>query len=181
MKRCGGITLLELTVAMAVSMIVLGVIFIGMRGNNTAYRDLENASIVLQSDLRYAQRRAMMEGRRVGITFDPARNRYTIRAWTPFEYIRTVYLQNGVELFYSTHPQLYFLPRGTASSGFSLTLNNGVYWQRITATVSGGRIRVWDITREGLSNGIRYEELYGGYHSRQNAGCFEKHAGYLQV
>jgi len=181
MKHSSGITLLELTIALAVCAVVMGVVFILVRGNNSAYRDLENASLVLQADLRYAQRRAMMEGRRVGINFSPAHNRYTILARAPFEEIRTVYLQNGVQLFYATHDELMFLPRGTASSGFSLTLNNGVYWQRITATVSGGRIRVWDITREGLSSGFRYEEFYGRYHSRQNAKRFEEHAGYLQV
>ena len=146
-KNSSGFTLLELTIAMAVIMIVSGGIFLGTRGNNNAYRTLEAAALVLQADLRYAQRRAIMEGRRVGIFFEPAFNRYTLITQSPFSTIRTVYLQDGVVLEETSHPRLMFLPRGTASSAFRITLNNDMYTQRITATLGGGQVRIHDIIR----------------------------------
>jgi len=180
-KRSGGFTLLEITIAMAVIVIVVGGIFLGTRGNNNnAYRALETATLVLQADLRYTQRRAIMEGRRVGIFFEPARNRYSIITMSPFSTIRTVYLRDGVVLAETSHPRLMFLPRGTASSGFRVTLNNGIYTQRVTATVSGGQVRIHDIIRE-VAYGAKNQELHGGCGSRQNVGDFENHAGRLRL
>jgi hypothetical protein len=40
---------------------------------------------------------------------------------------------------------LIFHPRGTPTAGFRATLGLGANTQRITATVAGGRIRVFDI------------------------------------
>lgn len=142
------VKLVELTIAMAIVMVVVGGIFLSARGHNTTYRELETAALVLQADLRYAQRRAIMEGRRVGIFFEPSRNRYTLITQRPFSTIRTVYFQNGIHLVETSHPQLMFLPRGTASSAFRITLNNGIYSQRITATLSGGQVRIHDRIRE---------------------------------
>lgn len=140
-----GFTLIELVIVMGLIIIVsMGVTF-SVRGNN--YRVLHNASLALQSDLRYAQRRAITEGRRHGIVFERVSNRYHIVLNHPRELIRTVYLPRGVIIQDITANQLMFLPRGTASSGFSITLANGNYRQELTATVSGGRIRVWDIVQ----------------------------------
>ena len=152
MKINSGFSLLELIIALAVLMIISAVMFLGTRTRDPSYRNLANAALTLQADLRYAQRRAVMEGRRVGINFNPANNSYSIMTQNPTTTIRTVYLQNGVVLVETSHDQLMFLPRGTASSAFRITLNNAGYWQRITATLSGGQVRIHDITREVLWN-----------------------------
>jgi len=141
-----GFTLLELIIALGIITIVIGGIFLTLRPSTR--RDLENASLTLQADLRYSQRRAIMEGQRIGIHFEPHYNRYSIITGAPERVIRTVYLQNGVNLVETSAPRLMFLPRGTASAGFRITLSNGDYWQRITATVSGGRIHIFDITQD---------------------------------
>jgi len=138
-----GFTLIELVLILGIITIVSAGVLVSMRGNN--YRTLHNASLALQSDLRYAQRRAITEGRRHGIVFERTQNRYHIVLDHPREHIRTVYLPNGVIFQDVTGAQLMFLPRGTASSGFTITLASGNYRQDLTATVSGGRIRVWDI------------------------------------
>ena len=145
MKRNRGFTLFELTIVLGLLTILATGLFLSTRSNYQ--RDLHNASLLLQADFRYAQRRAMIEGRRYGVFFNITQNRYYIALDTPREVIRTVYLQNGVHLRETSGPRLLFLPRGTASSGFRVTLNNGPYSQQLTATVSGGRIRIFDIER----------------------------------
>ena len=138
-----GLTLLEMIIALAIVTILAVGIFVGTSGNS--YRALHNASLALQADLRYTQRRAIMEGARHGIIFDMHNNRYNIVVDQPRQIIRTVYMPSGVRLFDATHNQLMFLPRGTSSSGFRVTLVSGAYSQDLTATVSGGRVRIWDI------------------------------------
>lgn len=150
MNKTSGITLLELTIAAAVLMVVVGVVLIGTRGNNNDYRALHNAALMLQADLRYAQRRAVMEGRRVGVQFEPEHNRYHIITTMPLVYIRTIYFQNGINLLETNYPinRVMYLPRGTAIPG-RIILTNGNYWQEITTTLSGGQVRIHDIIREG--------------------------------
>jgi Tfp pilus assembly protein FimT len=148
MKATSGVTLLELTVAMAVLMAVVGVIFVGTRGDNSDYRALQNAALTLQADLRYAQRRAVTEGRRVGIQLDPANNRYRIITTQPLlQTLRYVYLD--VEILSTNHldNRILYLPRGTANPG-TLLLRNGRHTQRITTTLSGGQVRIHDIISE---------------------------------
>ena len=174
----GAFTLIELVIALGIIMLVSGGVFLSLR--NTSHRALQNASLELQADLRYAQRRAIMEGRRFGVQFEPTQNRYHIIEQNGrfFHVIRTVYFENGVRLRHTTGNRLVFLPRGTSSGGFSINLSNGRYWQRLTATVSGGRIQIHDITTEipptnipteiGIAKentyaGIGFEKLHGRY------------------
>jgi Tfp pilus assembly protein FimT len=145
-----GITLLELAVVFAVIMILSGGVMLGFR--QAEHRALNNASLQLQADLRYVQRRAIMEGRQFGIVFELANQRYRIISTQPTRTVRTVYLHGGVRLDDVSAQQLLFHPRGTPSVGFRAILRHGSNTQRITATVSGGRIRVFDI------NQIDYEE-----------------------
>ena len=144
-KTTKGFTLIELAIVLGIMAIISTGVFVSFRGSER--RELQNASLALQADLRYAQRRAIMEGRRYGIIFEVQHNRYHIVLDSPRQTIRTIYLPNRVRLLEVSGPSLMFLPRGTASSGFRITLHNGPYSQQLTATVSGGRIRSFDIIR----------------------------------
>jgi len=86
MKNQSGLTLLEVTIALAIILVVISGMLIGNR-SSSEYSSLRSAAILLQADMRYAQRRAITEGRRVGIAFDPAYNRYTIITERPFSTI----------------------------------------------------------------------------------------------
>jgi len=113
-------------------------------------RTLHNTSLAIQADLRRAQRLALIEGRRWRVNFDIENNRYFIhplpRSFGDHAYI--VYLPRGVEIEgFAPRSFLEYLPRGTPTSGFSLVLRSGSYQQQLTATVSGGRIAIWDIER----------------------------------
>lgn len=147
-----GITLLELAVVMAVLTILTGGIMISLRQTGT--RALNNASLQLQADMRYVQRRAVAEGRQFGIVFEIVNNRYRIihqinpTAPNPvFHTLRTVQVSGGARLVATSADRLVFHPRGTPSAGFSALLGYGSNTQRITATVSGGRILVFDINQ----------------------------------
>ena len=146
MKKSRGFTLLELIIVLGLAVVVMTGVFAHLRTNNR--RNIQNASLAIQADLRYAQRRAMTEGIRYFVHFEPSQNRYHIMRY-PNRLVRTAYVQNGVNLFNNnfTNNRLIFLPRGTASMGGTIILNNPPYWQHITATVSGGRIRVFEPTR----------------------------------
>jgi prepilin-type N-terminal cleavage/methylation domain-containing protein len=146
MKCTRGFTLLEITIAAAVLTIIVGAVIITSSGNNNDERALRNAALSLQADMRYAQRRAVTEGRRVGVAFEVSRNRYHIITLDPLEIHRTVYFQNGVTLLHTNFDfnRVMFLPRGTAVPG-TIVLTNGIYWQEITTTLSGGQVRIHTI------------------------------------
>ena len=144
-RRSKGVTLIELTVVLGILAIISGTVMIsGVHRQTSA---LQNASYALQADLRFAQRRAIQAGTRHAVLFDIQGNQYHIIQLAPRETLRTVQLPEGVRIMGTSAPQLAFLPRGTASAGFSVTLTNGIYTQRLTATVSGGRIRIFDMER----------------------------------
>ena len=143
-KSKRGFTLLELTITLAIMAIVSGGVFLAFRQPDR--RNLENASLQLQADLRYAQRRALIGGQPISVLFEPAHGRYRVVAAYSEEEIRAVYFRDGVRLRYSTRGELTFHTRGTPTGGFRIRLSNGRYWQELTSTVSGGRIEIFAIT-----------------------------------
>jgi len=145
MTKRKGFTLLELTIALAIIAIASGGIFLVFR--QSPRRDLENASLQLQADIRYAQRRAIIEGRRIEVRIN--RYHYVIRYVNPggvFGEIRTVYFQNGVHIRQTNTNSIGFLPRGTVGGSGTLSLANARYEQNLTITVSGGRVEIKPIT-----------------------------------
>jgi len=172
--RSKGFTLLEVTIAVAVMFVVISGILIGVRGNNNAdYRALEMAALTFQADMRYIQRRAVIEGRTFEIRFDPAHNRYTLHTTMPFSTIRTVNFEEGINLLSTTAVgnRSGYTPRGNLSgASFTITLTSGVYTQPITTTVSGGQVIIHDRIREvSVHDSTRqatwHEELHGGFGS----------------
>jgi len=144
LKCSKGFTLLELTIAMAVVLVVMGGIFLGVRANNRdEYRALYAAALTLQADMRYIQRRAIMEGRGFDIHFDTVHNRYTLASTMPFSIIRHVYFEDGINLAGTTAlgNRSGYTARGNLSGrSFSITLIGSVYTQPITVTLSGGQV-----------------------------------------
>jgi len=153
MKINRGFTLLELVIALGIIVILSSGVFLSVR--QIYRRQINNASLQLQADLRYVQRRAIMEGREFGIQFDSHLNRYQFLFRdsnnSPTVYGEYVYLGNEVRLsnVTFTNGQLFYLPRGTPSNGGSIFLvvgsGDGVYEQQITVTPSGGRVFVMEI------------------------------------
>ena len=143
-----GFTLIELVIVLGVMAILGGTTLVTARGIQR--RTLNNTSLAIQADLRRAQRLALIEGRRWRVNFDIENNRYFVhpmpRAFGADVY--TVYLPRGVEIIrFAPRSFLEYLPRGTATTGFSVVLRSGRYQQQLTATVSAGRIEIKDIER----------------------------------
>jgi len=148
MKRRKGFTLLELVIALMIISIISGGLFLTFR--QSPRQHLENASLQLQADIRYAQRRAIIEGRRVDVFISVIGNYYRVRLLdgpSGIEIIRTVHTQNGVHIMQSNVERIIYYPRGTPSgvSPGTIELRNGRYRQHLTILPSGGRVRIGDI------------------------------------
>lgn len=144
MKARAGLSLLELTVAMAVMSIVAGIVLIGFGAEDSDYRRLHNAAVRLRSDMRYAQRRAVMEGQRIGVRFDTENNRYYVIVTGTHEVIRAVQLDVNLQSVNYPLNTISFLPRGTAIPG-TIALRHGNLHQEITTTLGGGQVRIHNI------------------------------------
>jgi len=150
-----GFTLIELVLVLGIIAIMSAGAIMSIQAN--ANRALENASLALQADIRYIQRRSITEGQRYRIIFELESNRYSIYLVganpSSHEVIRTVYLRNGVFLYSTTFlasqnlpPRIEFLPRGTPSPrGGNVRLSNGRFSQTIYVTPTTGRVRIADI------------------------------------
>jgi len=159
MKRGKGFTLLELVIALAVITIISGGLFIVFR--QTPRFALESASLQLQADISYVQRRAIAEGQRFRIVLSRVNNNYVVYSVSPGNIanveLRRVYLQNNVLLQMPcannptnlTH-MIEFLPRGTVSGSTTTRLVNGRYEQDITIVPNGGRAYIQDIVVTNL-------------------------------
>jgi len=139
--KSGGFTLLELAIALAVIMVVSAGVFLAFRQPDR--RNLDNAALQLQADIRYAHRRTISSGQRYRVYFSRINNYYRIRPVGPGDEILRVYLQNGVQI-HANQNFLEFLPRGTSTAAVTITLTNGRYRRQLTSTVAGARIELRD-------------------------------------
>jgi prepilin-type N-terminal cleavage/methylation domain-containing protein len=145
-----GFTLIELTIAMTVLTVITAVVLVGTSSDAKERRALQNVASTLQADMQYAQRRAITEGRRVEIHFEPQSNRYYIMSFEPtIQVFRTVNFSDSVELIASSYQgnSLTYLPRGTGNAG-RVSMKNGRHLLEITTTVSGAQSRIHTITTE---------------------------------
>ena len=148
MYKRKGFTLAELIVTLGVLTIVLGVIFFTVSRRDSSYRDIMAASNLLMSEIRYTRQRAIFEGERVAISFDGANGRYTIHYSAPFRIIREGYLPEGITFAHGNIRAVHFRPRGTPSSGFSVTIRSTNHRLTLSVVGSGGRVRIsnfWEV------------------------------------
>ena len=141
-----GFTLMELTIALGIMLLLSGTALAAFSGIQR--RTLHHASLELQSTLRTAQRLALAEGRRHRVVINEYENWYELRTVLPHfqtELLRRVYFPEGVTItqFNRSHenlPRVDYLPRGTATTAFTIRLELGRYSQEMTGTVGGGRV-----------------------------------------
>ena len=122
-KEKAGFTLIELVVTLAVMAVVLS-FAISMPAER---RQVRAAALQLQSDLRYAQRIALTEGRRVVIILDQSRNIYHIEKFTEskrYERIKTETLNPYINMLdtNASGSRIEYTPRGTRA-GNACTIN----------------------------------------------------------
>lgn len=140
---------MELAVVMAVITVLAGgaILALGQSGSRT----LQNASLQLQADMRYLQRRAVLEGNIFEIRFNTTAHTYDLINTAPrlprYRTERTIALPDGVRIAYTTNNVFTraFHPRGTPSAPFTVRLEYGNDFQLLTVSMSGGRIHIFDI------------------------------------
>ena len=143
-----GVTLLEIIIALAVTLIIsLGLSAAGARSEQRA---LYNACLQLQADIREAQHRAVLEGVNYTISFLPADGCYKMYK-TPLKVDKAVYFEKGVSydaskglnsVTFQNNKTLTFSPRGTPSGGGAVYLKAGGYSQKVTVVLSSGRASI---------------------------------------
>ena len=150
MKQIRGFTLLELAIVLAVISIVGGGLFLVFR--QSPRRDIENAALQLQADIRYIQRQAIAEGRRYRIELNRGTNSYRILAVSPYAAdieLWSANLKNNVRFSIvnsrNTADSIFnisFLPRGTVAGATTVTLINDYYELQLTVNVGNGRVDI---------------------------------------
>ena len=144
-----GFTLLELIIALGIVTIISIGLFTAFR-QPTERNALNSASLTLRADLRYAQRRAIIEGRNIYVLLEPGSNRYTIGySQQNRRYRRTVYFENGVWLRGNSR-EFHFLPRGTPGGNIEaiwlrVECSRYRYDQDVVVQAISGRVRLGDI------------------------------------
>jgi len=151
-KSQGGFTLIELLIVLAIMSIVLGAGLAVFRTGSNERRDLESASRMLQADLRYAQRRALTEGRRIGIQFFEEGG-YDVVIIDTAEVLRTVHFNDITVTRNRQESRLHYTVRGTPFPAMTITLASDNYTRALIINPAGGRVRLEDIKPQGGNNG----------------------------
>ena len=147
---------MELVVVIGIIAVLSGTAVFVSRG--IQQRSLNNSSLLLQADMRRAQRMALIEGRRWRILFDTANNRYSVHYVQPVLSPQServwIHLPQNVEFRYVPRASVEFLPRGTlggtafgVGTGFSMSLRNRQYVQQLTVLPVTGRVEIFEIQR----------------------------------
>lgn len=148
MRKQKGVTLLELTIILALMILALGIPLFSF-GLAMDTLKLNNTAKILKSNLRLFQDKAIVEGQYYEFRFDITMNRYRIYRGT--KAIQTVNFPSGVHYLYVTIgsdvflPVLRFYPTGSPSSGGTIALENNQKAKRyIVVTPAVGRVRISD-------------------------------------
>ena len=135
-----GITLLELLISLSVLLIIS--VCLWAPKARSEQRELYNACLRLQADIRQAQHTAVLEGRDYMVAFRRETGYYQLsKSALKIDY--TVNLGN-VAIASTTFPsdKLVFTARGTPSSGGTISLRLGRFTQELTVVPSSGRVAV---------------------------------------
>jgi prepilin-type N-terminal cleavage/methylation domain-containing protein len=149
LKANRGLTFIELVIVLAVMAVISGSVAFSVR--SAERRALDGASRMIQADMRFAQRMAIIDGRTWDISFDRVRHQYTLNPLGP-EPAMTIDLPNGVRILNTTFAggdRTSYTPRGTPGRSGTITLTKGRYTQDLTVVPSGGRVEIKEIKTIG--------------------------------
>ncbi|MDR1913404.1 MAG: hypothetical protein LBQ68_02835 [Clostridiales bacterium] len=142
LRNESGITLLELSITLAISFILLSGITLSLHDSKSK-RALQSACLQVQEDLRYAQQVAILGNAQYMVTFST--DHYTLKAHALDRNGVTKYYNNGVKFIYSNagDSRIIFTKRGTVSGGSGTYIfSNGGFKQEVTVLVGSGRVSI---------------------------------------
>jgi len=136
-----GITLIELSIALAVTVIIGSGVFVAASGDH-GRRSLYNACVSFRNDIRYAQRMAVITGDKYRIIVNVGMNRYYMFRFVNIKYVteKIVDMPEGVKI--SDTSNLYevtYNPWGTPDQAGTIRVDGSGYYQKITVIPSSGR------------------------------------------
>lgn len=144
-----GVTLIELIIVLSVGFILLQGCLLSL--SSLDRRRLQQASVELQGDLRYAQRRAIMEGVRYKVAFDRTSDSYDVirmeKGTNRGETIKAVTLPDGITIYRVNISYVEYNPRGTDNRAFTVVLKKGAYMAEMTGNVGAGRVSIKSISK----------------------------------
>jgi prepilin-type N-terminal cleavage/methylation domain-containing protein len=138
-----GVTLIELIVVLAVSLIVFGAVRTGF--SSLDRKRVDAACYQLQAALRFAQRSAVMEGREYFVVLDTSAYsvRYMRDDGLAAVIVSEAKLPDGVTLRIASEERMVnYNPKGTPDRGRTLTLAGGGFMRRLTMLPSSGRVEL---------------------------------------
>lgn len=135
-----GFTLMEMIVAIAVSMIVLAVGTPSFLSWMPTIR-LTSAARQVATDLQVARMKAISQNANNTVTFNTTSGTYTFTLGSDSRDIGQLY--PGITIASASNP--VFSPRGTASAGVQISLNNGSA-QKYICVKAVGRVNIQDST-----------------------------------
>ncbi len=142
MKMRSGFTMAELVIILAVFGMIGSITLISF--SDVSKRRLEAQTSKIASDIRQTARKAVIEGKKYRITFDPTGNRYTLKLINEMgtlNIIKTYPLPKGHSFTINTL-NIDYSPRGTVSTGATLTMENDKYMQEVTIVPVTGRVNI---------------------------------------
>ena len=150
-----GFALLEIVLAMSISVVVLSV---GILSITSLERlKLYYSAHVLQTNLRYCQKNAMDEHRKYALTFghDQFFYYYISRAddLGLLRKISQVVLPNNIAVKIKTNAKdnaIAYTTRGTVSTPGTITLSGNNYFVEIKVNVGSGRVKIYPLSKKKL-------------------------------
>lgn len=139
-RKQAGFTLMEMIVAIAVSMIVLAVGTPSFLSWMPTIR-LTSAARQVATDLQVARMKAISQNTNNTVTFNTTTGTYTFTLGSDSRDIGQLY--PGITIASASNPQ--FSPRGTASAGAQISLNNGSVLKYVCVKAVG-RVNIQDST-----------------------------------
>ena len=140
-RKQAGVTLMEMIVAIAVSMIVLAVATPSFLSWMPTIR-LTSAARQVASDLQVARMKAISQNTNNTVTFNTTTGTYAFTLGSDSRDIGQLY--PGITIL-SVSSNPVFTPRGTASAGAEIKLNNGSA-QKFVCVKAVGRVNIQDTT-----------------------------------
>ncbi len=145
-----GVTLIELVVVLMITAIMTSALI--TTASTAEGRRLNTAAVAIQSDLRTAQRSAVIEGRPYSVEF--AADKYAVMYETvtgrvpAYTVVKTVEFRQGISITKPESFTIKYTVRGTVSGACTIRLDNDTHYISLTVNVANGRVNVGGLKKK---------------------------------
>lgn len=144
-----GFTLIEMTIALALSVIMFNIVAISFVSVER-FRIIQCAQ-VLRTNLRYCQKNAIEEKRKYDIVIDTYNSLYYIRRGDDSGLLRKISqinLAKGITIqTNSSDNSISYTPQGTSGDACTITFRGKYYFLEMTVNVGCGRVKLGNLKK----------------------------------